>query len=108
MLSFEEFQATVSAEKNLLTFEEFQAQVLKVFKCHWIDCDFNEVSYAFVADVYFPKYPNMQFVVRYIIDPENCNYGQWAVLKRYEKLCIETSDSLTQALSAVSKRRFDY
>ena len=104
MLSFEEFQATVSAEKNLLTFEQFKTQVLTVFKCHDIDCDFTKLSYAFIAELCFPKYPNIIFEVRYAIDHENCNYGRWIVIKRYEKICKDISDSLAQALSVVAQK----
>ena len=131
MLSFEEFQATVSAEKNLLTFEQFKTQVLTVFKCHGTDCNFDvesiapedvsaefvedeededsetevSYSYAFMADLYFPKYPNTQFVVKYVIDHKNCNYGRWIVIKlRYEKICKNISNSLAQALSVVAQK----
>ena len=104
MLSFEEFQASVSAGKNLLTFKEFQAQVLRVFNCHWMDCEFIEESYGFKADLFYPKYRNIQFVVKYVTDSENCNYRRWIVIKRYEKVCKDTSNSLAQALAVVAQQ----
>lgn len=104
MLSFEEFQNIVSAEKQLLSFKEFQNEVLEAFNCTREECEFCNLSYAFLADVSYQKYQWLQFAVKYIADPENCNYGRWIVVKRYDKACKDISKSLAQAIKALAQK----
>ncbi|MFN7338069.1 MAG: hypothetical protein ACK5SY_00570 [bacterium] len=104
MLSYEEFQNSVSAEKQLLSFEEFQSHVLKVFNASEEECDFSNFSYAFYAEVSYQKYQWLQFVVRYITDSESCYYGRWICVKRYDKACKTISDSLNQGIKALERQ----
>jgi uncharacterized protein YycO len=104
MLSFEELQSKASAEKQLLSFEEFQNQVLEAFGASKRECDFYDFSYGFVAEVSYTNCQWLQFVVRYITDPENCYYGHWTCVKRYDKACKSISESLPQAIKVVAQR----
>jgi hypothetical protein len=104
MQSFEELQNSVSAEKQLLSFEEFKNRVLETFNASKEECDFSPLSYAFLAEVSYQKYQWLQFVVRYITDPENCYYGQWICVKRYNKACKSFSDSLNQGIKALEQQ----
>ena len=104
MMSYEEFQSSVSAEKQLLSFEEFQSQVLKVFNASKRECDFYNFSYGFVAEISYTKCQWLQFVVRYITDPENCYYSQWITVKRYDKTCKSISESLPQGIEVLAQR----
>ena len=104
MMSYEEFQSSVSAEKQLLSFEEFQSQVLKVFNASKRECDFYEFSYGFVAEISYTKCQWLFFVVRYITDPENCYYKQWIAVKRYGKACKSISESLPQGIKVLAQR----
>jgi hypothetical protein len=104
MLSYKELQNSVSAEKQLLSFKEFQSQVLGTFNASKEECDFSPLSYAFLAEVSYHKYQWLQFEVRYITDPENCYYGQWICVKRYNKACKTISDSLNQGIKALERQ----
>ncbi|MCA2625724.1 MAG: hypothetical protein IM506_18675 [Microcystis sp. M19BS1] len=103
MLSFEEFQNRVLAERQLLTFEEFQNQVLEVFNASKEECDFSDFSYAFFAEVSYTNCQWLQFGVRYITDPQNSNYGSWLVSKK-SKDCKALSDSLDQGIKALEQQ----
>ena len=104
MLSFEELQNIVSAEKQLLSYAEFQNQVLEAFNCTKEECEFCDLSYAFFADVGYRKYQWVQFAVKYVRDPENCNYGRWIIVKRYNKVCKDISDSLIQGIKVLEQK----
>lgn len=104
MLSFEEFQNTVSAEKKLLSFEEFQNQVLEVFNCTKEECEFWDSSYYFSALIHYTNRQYLFFTVKYAIDPDSCNYGRWIVVKEYDKACRDVSDSLVQAIKVVAQK----
>lgn len=104
MMSYEEFQSSVSAEKQLLSFEEFQSQVLRVFNASKEECDFYNFSYGFVAEISYTKRQWLQFVVRYITDPEDCYCNQWIIVKRYDKVCKSISESLPQGIEVLAQR----
>ena len=101
MLSFEEFQNTVLAEKKLLSFEEFQNQVLEVFNCTKEECKFWSSSSWFSSVISYTGRQWLYFTVKYAIDPENCNYGRWIVIKEYDKACKDISDSLIQGIKVL-------
>jgi hypothetical protein len=103
MLSYEELQSKVLAEKQLLSFEEFRNQVLEAFKCTKEECDFTNFSYAFFAEVSYTNCQWLQFGVRYITDPQNSNYGSWLVSKK-SKDCKALSDSLDQGIKALEQQ----
>lgn len=102
MMSYEEFQSSVSAE--LLSFEEFQNQVLEVFNCTKEECEFWDSSYYFSALIHYTNHQYLFFTVKYAIDPDSCNYGRWIVVKEYDKACRDVSDSLVQAIKVVAQK----
>jgi hypothetical protein len=102
MLSFEELQSKASAEKHLLSYEEFQNQVLKVFGASKRECDFYNFSYGFVAEISYTNCQWLFFVVKYVTDPENCYYGHWICVKRYDKACKCITESLPQAVEVLA------
>lgn len=104
MMSFEELQSVVSAEKQLLSFEEFQNQVLEAFKCTKEECEFWDSSYYFSALINYTNGHYLFFRVRYVTNPENYNYGRWIVIKEYDKAYRDISDSLMQAIKVVAQR----
>jgi uncharacterized protein YycO len=104
MLSFEELQSKASAEKQLLSYEEFQNQVLKVFGASKRECDFYNFSYGFVAEISYTNCQWLFFAVKYVTDPENCYYGHWICVKRYDKACKCITESLPQAVEVLAQR----
>jgi len=104
MLSYEEFRSAVSVEKQLLSFEEFKNQVLGVFNASEKECDFYDFSYGFVAEISYTNCQWLQFVIKYITDPENCYCGHWITVKRYDKACKSISESLFQAIEVIAQR----
>jgi uncharacterized protein YycO len=104
MLSYEEFRSAVSAEKQLLSFEEFKNQVLGVFNASEKECDFYDFSRSFVAEISYTNCQWLQFVIKYITDPENCYYGHWITVKTYDKACKCITESLPQAVEVLAQR----
>ena len=94
----------LSSEKELLSFEEFQNQVLGVFKCAKEECEFWSSSYYFSALINYTNLQWLFFRVKYVTDPESCNYGRWIVVKEYDKFCRDNSDSLMQAIKVVARQ----
>lgn len=91
----------------MLSFEEFQEQVLEVFKCTKEECEFWDSSYSFCYFSALINYTNghyLFFRVKYVTDPDNCNYGRWIVVKEYDKACRDISDSLVQAVKTVAQQ----
>jgi hypothetical protein len=104
MLSYEEFRSAVSAEKQLLSFEEFKNQVLGVFNASEEECDFYDFSRSFVAEISYTNRQWLQFVIKYITDPENCYCGHWITVKRYDKACKSITELLPQAIEVLAQR----
>jgi uncharacterized protein YycO len=104
MLSFEELQSNVSADKQLLSYEEFQNRVLEVFNASEEECDFYNFSYGFVAEISYTNCQWLFFAVKYVTDPENCYYGHWICVKRYDKACKCIIESLPQAVEVLAQR----
>lgn len=88
----------------MLSFEEFQKQVLEVFKCTKEECEFWDSSYYFSALINYTNGHYLFFRVRYVTDPDSCNYGRWIVVKEYDKACRDISDSLMQAIKVVAQK----
>ena len=101
MLSFEELQNIVSAEKQLLSFKEFRDQILEAFNASKEECEFWSSSYYFSAIIHYTNRQYLFFTVRYVTDTENCNYGRWIVIKEYDKACKDISDSLIQGIKVL-------
>ena len=104
MLSYEEFRSAVSAEKQLLSFEEFKNQVLGVFNASEKECDFYDFSRSFVAEISYTNRQWLQFVIKYITDPENYYCGHWITVKRYDKACKSITELLPQAIEVLAQR----
>ena len=104
MLSYEELQSSVSVERQLLSYEEFQSHVLKVFNASKEECDFYNFSRSFVAEISYTNCQWLQFVIKYITDPENCYCGHWITVKTYDKACKSISESLSQAIEVIAQR----
>jgi hypothetical protein len=104
MLSFKELQNSVLVEKQLLSFEEFQSHVLKVFNASKEECDFSDFSYAFFAEISYTNCQWLFFAVKYVTDPENCYYGHWICVKRYDKACKCITELLPQAIEVLAQR----
>ena len=91
-------------KKELLSFEEFQKQVLEAFNASKEECDFWSSSYSFSALINYTNRQWLFFTVKYSIDPNSCNYGRWIVVKEYDKVCRDISDSLMQAIKVVAQK----
>ena len=104
MLSFEELQSKALADKQLLSYEEFQNRVLEVFNASEEECDFYDFSRSFVAEISYTNRQWLQFVIKYITDPENCYCGHWITVKRYDKACKSITELLPQAIEVLAQR----
>jgi hypothetical protein len=104
MLSFEELQSKALAEKQLLSYEEFQNRVLEVFNASEEECDFYDFSRSFVAEINYTNCQWLFFTVKYVTDPENCYYGHWICVKRYDKACKCITELLPQAIEVLAQR----
>lgn len=103
-MSFKEFQNIVSVEKQLLSFEEFQDQVLKVFNPSKRECEFWSNSSYYSSVISYTNCQWVSFTVKYVKDPENCNYGRWICVKRYDKACKDISNSLIQGIKVLEQQ----
>jgi hypothetical protein len=91
-------------KKELLSFEEFQKQVLEAFNASKEECEFWDSSYYFSALINYTNGHYLFFRVKYVTDPKNCNYGRWIIVKEYDKVCKDISDSLMQAIEVVAQK----
>ena len=88
----------------MLSFEQFQNQVLKAFNCSKKECEFWSSSFYFSVTINYTNSQWLFFTVKYDIDPASCNYGRWIVVKEYDKICKDVSDSLMQAIKVVAQK----
>ena len=88
----------------MLSFEEFQDQVLEAFDCTKEECEFWSSFYYFSATINYTNCQCLFFTVRYVTDPDACNYGRWIVVKEYDKPCKDISDSLIQGIKVLKQK----
>ena len=91
----------LSSEK-VLSFEEFQNQVLEAFNASKEECEFWSNSSWFSSVISYTGRHWLSFTVKYAIDPENCNYGRWIVIKEYDyRYKSISADSLNQGIKVL-------
>ena len=94
----------LSSKKELLSFEEFQNQVIEAFNCTKEECEFWSNSSWFSSVISYTGRHWLSFTVKYAIDPENCNYGRWIVIKEYDYRYKNISDSLIQGIKVLAQK----
>ena len=94
----------LSSEKELLSFEQFQSHVLEVFNASKEECEFWSSSSHYSSVISYTNRRWLSFTVKYVIDPENCNYDRWIVAKEYDHRCKDISDSLIQGIKVLEQQ----
>jgi hypothetical protein len=94
----------LSSEKELLSFEQFQSHVLEAFNASKEECEFWSSSSYFSSVISYTGRKWLSFKVKYVIDPQNCNYGRWIVVKEYDYRFKDISDSLIQGLKVLEQQ----
>lgn len=92
------------SEKELLSFEQFQSHVLEVFNASKEECEFWSSSSYYSSVISYTNRRWLSFTVKYVIDPENCNYGRWIAIKEHDHRYKDISDSLIQGIKVLEQQ----